>query len=110
MQPCTFEEFFPPIEGVVLFGEPVRWETALQLLIDILMTNGLPTKSPKSTIYPHLPVLACNMDLQWMAEACMPRYCDTSHFYFSFAQQTCVLFAKYYLYLLRFYIGIIQVL
>lgn len=25
--------------------------------------------------YPHIPVLACNMDLLWMAEAKNPRYC-----------------------------------
>ncbi|KAF4533280.1 hypothetical protein B566_EDAN010515 [Ephemera danica] len=44
------------------------------LLIDILMTNGLPNKPFTSVVYPHIPVLACNMDLQWMAEACMPRF------------------------------------
>uniref|UniRef100_A0A8D0HR84 Cat eye syndrome critical region protein 5 n=1 Tax=Sphenodon punctatus TaxID=8508 RepID=A0A8D0HR84_SPHPU len=27
---------------VVLFGEPVRWETNLQLIIDVLLTNGYP--------------------------------------------------------------------
>jgi len=62
----------------VLFGEPTRWETSLQLLIDVLMTNGLPANVPASAEEPfrrpHLPVLACNMDLQWMAEASMPRF------------------------------------
>ncbi|XP_059489506.1 haloacid dehalogenase-like hydrolase domain-containing 5 [Neocloeon triangulifer] len=72
--PCSFEEYFPRIEGLVLFGEPVRWETALQLLVDVLMTDGLPRKAPSKHFYPHIPVLACNMDLQWMAEACMPRF------------------------------------
>ncbi|UYV61865.1 CECR5 [Cordylochernes scorpioides] len=38
------------------------------------MTDGLPCETPPSLIYPHLPVLACNMDLQWMAEACLPRF------------------------------------
>jgi hypothetical protein len=74
LQPCSFEDYFPRIEGLVLFGEPVRWETSLQLLIDVLMTDGMPSKAPSGNIYPHIPVLACNMDLQWMAEACMPRY------------------------------------
>ena len=46
----------------------------LFLSIDTLVTNGLPANSPKSIPYPHLPVLACNMDLQWMAEAVMPRF------------------------------------
>uniref|UniRef100_H3BYS1 Zgc:77375 n=1 Tax=Tetraodon nigroviridis TaxID=99883 RepID=H3BYS1_TETNG len=30
----------PKVEAVVLFGEPVRWETNLQLIIDILLTDG----------------------------------------------------------------------
>ena len=55
--PCGFEPFFPRIEAIVLFGEPIRWETSLQLLIDALLTNGLPTISPESVPNPHLPVL-----------------------------------------------------
>ncbi|NP_001072058.1 uncharacterized protein LOC777961 [Takifugu rubripes] len=30
----------PNVEAVILFGEPVRWETNLQLIIDVLLTNG----------------------------------------------------------------------
>lgn len=45
----------------------------LQLVIDVLMTNGDPSHLPKELSYPHIPILACNMDLQWMAEANMPR-------------------------------------
>ncbi|CAF4835790.1 unnamed protein product, partial [Rotaria socialis] len=30
-----FRDYFLPIEAVVLFGEPVRWETCLQLIIDV---------------------------------------------------------------------------
>ncbi|XP_019736491.1 cat eye syndrome critical region protein 5 [Hippocampus comes] len=64
---------FPPIEAVLLFGEPVRWETNLQLLVDVLLTNGRPSAaydwSPAQ-----LPVLACNMDLLWLAEAPSPRF------------------------------------
>ena len=41
----------------MLFGEPIRWETSLQLLIDALLTNGLPTLPPESTPVPHLPIL-----------------------------------------------------
>lgn len=62
------------IDVVVLFGEPTRWETSLQLLLDVLITDGLPASAPRAPPYPHLPVLACNMDLQWMAEACLPRF------------------------------------
>lgn len=64
----------PPIEAVVLFGEPIRWETNLQLIIDVLLTNGRPGNPVTSLHYPHIPVLACNMDLLWMAEAKNPRF------------------------------------
>jgi hypothetical protein len=59
--------------AVILFGEPIRWETNLQLLLDILLTNGHPGDVPDHPPYPHIPILACNMDLMWMSEACMPR-------------------------------------
>ncbi|XP_066525600.1 haloacid dehalogenase-like hydrolase domain-containing 5 [Hoplias malabaricus] len=64
----------PPIEAVVLFGEPIRWETNLQLIVDVLLTNGRPGNPLTSMCYPHIPVLACNMDLLWMAEAKNPRF------------------------------------
>ncbi|XP_009072871.1 PREDICTED: cat eye syndrome critical region protein 5, partial [Acanthisitta chloris] len=65
---------FPTIEGVILFGEPVRWETSLQLITDVLLSNGNPGAELRDVPYPHLPILACNMDLLWMAEAKMPRF------------------------------------
>lgn len=65
---------FAVFAAVVLFGEPVRWETTLQLIIDVLISNGRPCESVATIPYPHLPVLACNMDLLWMSEAPMPRY------------------------------------
>ncbi|BFZ08341.1 hypothetical protein BsWGS_11380 [Bradybaena similaris] len=71
--PCSFEEFFPRIEAVILFGEPVRWETPLQLIIDVLLTNGHPSDDLVDIPYPHIPVLACNMDLLWMSEHKLPR-------------------------------------
>ncbi|NXU84374.1 HDHD5 hydrolase, partial [Xiphorhynchus elegans] len=63
---------FPTIEGMILFGEPVRWETSLQLITDLLLSNGNPGARLQEMPYPHLPILACNMDLLWMAEAKMP--------------------------------------
>ncbi|XP_069905326.1 haloacid dehalogenase-like hydrolase domain-containing 5 isoform X2 [Oryctolagus cuniculus] len=63
---------FPAIEGVLLLGEPVRWETSLQLIMDVLLSNGNPGTGLATAPYPHLPVLASNMDLLWMAEARMP--------------------------------------
>ncbi|KAK9516925.1 hypothetical protein VZT92_024831 [Zoarces viviparus] len=64
----------PPIDAVILFGEPIRWETNLQLIVDVLHTNGNPDDAWSSMRYPHIPVLACNMDLLWMAEAKNPRF------------------------------------
>ncbi|MGH0143947.1 UNVERIFIED_CONTAM: hypothetical protein FKN15_011948 [Acipenser sinensis] len=60
--------------AVILFGEPIRWETNLQLIVDLLLTNGYPANPVMSPPYPHIPVLACNMDLMWMAEAKIPRF------------------------------------
>ncbi|NXN21263.1 HDHD5 hydrolase, partial [Nycticryphes semicollaris] len=57
------------ILSVVLFGEPVRWETNLQLIIDVLLTSGYPGNPYRRENSPHIPVLACNMDLMWVAEA-----------------------------------------
>lgn len=68
----------PP--AVILFGEPIRWETNLQLIVDVLLTNGKPGNAVTGLQYPHIPVLACNMDLLWMAEAKNPRFkLQTSH-------------------------------
>jgi len=65
---------FPQIEGIILLNEPVTWETPLQLIVDLLVTNGMPTRLPAAIPYPHIPVLACNMDLLWASEAPIPRY------------------------------------
>ncbi|XP_054005723.1 haloacid dehalogenase-like hydrolase domain-containing 5 [Hylaeus anthracinus] len=65
---------FPKIEGIVLFSEPISWETPLQLMVDLLMTNGVPAGLSNDIPYPHIPVLACNMDLLWVSEAPIPRY------------------------------------
>jgi len=59
--------------AIILFGEPVRWETNLQLLIDVLLTNGSPGCVYDTQLSTQLPILACNMDLLWMAEAPSPR-------------------------------------
>ncbi|KAL1021493.1 hypothetical protein UPYG_G00013970 [Umbra pygmaea] len=64
----------PTVEVVILFGEPIRWETNLQLIIDILLTNGNLNGAHDNQKLPHLPLLACNMDLMWMAEAQSPRF------------------------------------
>ncbi|KAM9813404.1 haloacid dehalogenase-like hydrolase domain-containing 5 [Neosynchiropus ocellatus] len=68
------QQKFPRIEAIILFGEPIRWETNLQLLIDVLLTNGCPDLPYEPQPPQQLPVLACNMDLVWMAEAPSPRF------------------------------------
>ncbi|MEQ2220057.1 hypothetical protein ILYODFUR_001341 [Ilyodon furcidens] len=64
----------PKVDAVVLFGEPIRWETNLQLIIDVLLTNGNLNSPHQPHGIPQLPLLACNMDLMWMAEANSPRF------------------------------------
>uniref|UniRef100_A0A3Q4I5A4 Haloacid dehalogenase-like hydrolase domain-containing 5 n=1 Tax=Neolamprologus brichardi TaxID=32507 RepID=A0A3Q4I5A4_NEOBR len=44
----------PKIEAVVLFGEPIRWETNLQLIVDVLLTNGNLSSSHQTQNTPHL--------------------------------------------------------
>ncbi|KAK7891705.1 hypothetical protein WMY93_023668 [Mugilogobius chulae] len=74
------KDMIPPTKGlrkidaVILFGEPIRWETNLQLIVDVLLTNGSLDNNWNAAQYPHIPVLACNMDLLWMAEAKNPRF------------------------------------
>lgn len=66
---------FEPIEAIILLGEPLKWESALQLLIDVLLTNGNPAASTitrGAIAHPHLPIIACNLDLLWMAESHTP--------------------------------------
>jgi len=63
-----------PIEALLLFGEPIRWETSLQLILDVLMTEGHLDGPYTLGRGRHLPVLACNMDLMWMSEAHLPRF------------------------------------
>ncbi|KAM9830467.1 LOW QUALITY PROTEIN: haloacid dehalogenase-like hydrolase domain-containing 5 [Syngnathus typhle] len=41
----------PKVEAVVLFGEPIRWETNLQLIIDVLLTNGNLSTLTKPKMY-----------------------------------------------------------
>uniref|UniRef100_A0A8D3ECL9 Cat eye syndrome critical region protein 5-like n=1 Tax=Scophthalmus maximus TaxID=52904 RepID=A0A8D3ECL9_SCOMX len=47
----------PKVEALVLFGEPIRWETNLQLIIDVLLTNG--NLSTQSWKFGHGTFLVC---------------------------------------------------
>ncbi|KAJ8301677.1 hypothetical protein KUTeg_020664, partial [Tegillarca granosa] len=71
----TDDPNFPQIEAILMIGEPKRWESCLQLLIDLLLTNGKPNKAPTAfSPKTQLPIIACNMDLVFMDKACMPRF------------------------------------
>lgn len=63
------------ILAVVLLGEPIHWETSLQIITDILLTHGNPNIAPhSSTIGAHIPIIACNKDLVFKAVADLPRF------------------------------------
>ncbi|CAF0730523.1 unnamed protein product [Adineta steineri] len=66
---------FRPIEAIVLLGEPIHWETSLQIITDILLTHGNPNiTSNSSNIGDHIPIIACNKDLVFKAVADLPRF------------------------------------
>lgn len=64
----------PNIEAIILLCEPVQWETHLQLIIDVLLTGGNPERNPQQLLSSHIPVVACNTDLMWVAEGKSPRF------------------------------------
>ncbi|CAK9295472.1 unnamed protein product [Gordionus sp. m RMFG-2023] len=67
------KSILPRIEAIVLFGEPVNWETSLQLIIDVLLTDGYIDKKFEMFPYPHIPIISCNSDFIWMAQWKNPR-------------------------------------
>ena len=54
----------------------MRWETHLQLIIDILVTNGNLLSIPQSLCKKRIQVIAANTDLIYMSEVPLPRYDD----------------------------------
>jgi ribonucleotide monophosphatase NagD (HAD superfamily) len=65
---------FKPIEAIFLLGEPINWEKSLQIIIDVLMTNGDPKSNFNFVPSPHLPIIACNKDLTFKGAADLPRF------------------------------------
>ncbi len=65
---------FRPIEAIVLLGEPINWECSLQILIDVIMTNGDPRAKFKFVPSPHLPIIACNKDMTFKGLSALPRF------------------------------------
>jgi len=72
--PLAPEKPFYPIEAVLLMGEPVNWEKSLQIVIDVLLSNGVPNQKYEPLIGNHLPIVAVNTDYLWMSEATNPRF------------------------------------
>ena len=69
------ESYDLSFSAVVLLGEPIHWETSLQIITDILLTHGNPNITPNSTnIGNHIPIIACNKDLVFKAVADLPRF------------------------------------
>ncbi|CAF1119792.1 unnamed protein product [Didymodactylos carnosus] len=68
------DESFRPIDAIVLFGEPTNWESSLQVITDLLLTNGNPSMLPEKIPSPHIPIIACNKDLVFKASADLPRF------------------------------------
>jgi len=75
----------------VLLGEPRYWESPLQLLVDLLRTNGKPDSpvDPQTEIN-QLPVIACNMDLQFMERSSIPRFSLCTHIGLCMSQLSCI--------------------
>ncbi|CAF0875069.1 unnamed protein product [Adineta ricciae] len=70
------DENFRPIDGIVLLGEPVQWERSLQVITDLLLTDGNPGVIPDDCNLDrdHIPIIACNRDLVFKAAADLPRF------------------------------------
>ncbi|CAF0932512.1 unnamed protein product [Rotaria sordida] len=75
-QGLVHDENFRPIDAVVLLGEPVQWERSLQVITDLLLTDGNPAIIPadSNTERGHIPIIACNRDLVFKAAADLPRF------------------------------------
>ena len=61
------------ILAIILMGEPKRWESALQIIVDVLRTNGQPNQAVALDSAKHIPIVACNMDLEFKDRAATPR-------------------------------------
>lgn len=70
------DKTFKPIEAIFILGEPLHWESQLQIILDTLLSNGIPgQRIPSYPVPPaQLPVYAVNMDLSWKAKAEQPRF------------------------------------
>ena len=63
-EPVQNDPNFPKIEAIVVLGEPLAWERALQLILDVLQTNGDLSRGRPDGDVEQIPLMASNMDLQ----------------------------------------------
>lgn len=72
------EKKFPRVEAIILMGEPKRWESALQIIVDLLRSGGNPSNlasyDAQDPTHEQIPIVACNMDLQFKDRAPTPRF------------------------------------
>ena len=61
-EPVENDPNFPKIEAVVVLGEPLKWEGALQLILDVLQSNGDLAKGKPDGDIEQIPLMASNMD------------------------------------------------
>ncbi len=73
---CILYIFFFLAIAIVLLGEPINWESALQVITDLLLTDGNPAivSADRPANRDHIPVIACNRDLVFKAAADLPRF------------------------------------
>ena len=73
---CTYSIYISLVLAIVLLGEPINWESALQVITDLLLTDGNPAVllPDRSDNREHIPVIACNRDLVFKAAADLPRF------------------------------------
>jgi len=62
----------PQIDAILCMKEPLAWESTLQIATDVLLTGGQLDQPAQLDL--QLPVIACNVDLQYMDKAHLPRY------------------------------------
>ncbi|CAF4671452.1 unnamed protein product, partial [Rotaria sp. Silwood2] len=75
-QGLVHDENFGVSEAIVLLGEPIQWERSLQVIIDLLLTDGNPSIIPgdSNTKHDHIPIIACNRYLVFKAAADLSRF------------------------------------
>eukprot|EP00128_Syssomonas_multiformis_P018930 Colp12_sorted_trinity150504_noHs@20050 len=62
---------FPKIEAILCFSDPVAWETHLQVLTDLLVSDGTPGVLAEKQ---QVQMIFSNPDMLWAAQFSQPRF------------------------------------